>query len=530
MDGCSATGCPPDVTYEREDSTEFMIMERSDKNVGTRVMKGAFLLTGGRLLLRLSSLVSLMVLARLLTPADYGIVSLAISVMGLLQIVSDVRVNQALIGLRKIDQRHLNTAFTLSLARGVILSLLLLLFAGVAADLMKQPLLAPVLRTLAIVPLLDGLRNPSFVMFQRNIDFSREFRRQTIATITSSLFTIAAAFYLRSYWAIVFGTLVLRSIEMSLTYWRVPHRIGFGLTNWREFVGFGGWLTFAGIFDYISITAPQFLLGRHLGANRLGEYTVGRELSTIATRELALPLATAIYPGLSAISHDPDRLRRAYREAQSTILGIALPIGLGSAMLARELILLLAGEKWLQAVPVIEAMAPLMAIGMINSGTDGLALAKGRTRALFNRALVMMLSSYPMFAAGMWLGGFQGLLYAVVVRMIIGISLTTWLGSRIVGDSVLSPIFASWRSIVAGGVMCLVLALLPHAPLHGASAAEVLLQTVPLVLVGALVYVGLHYSLWIAARRPPGFEARMFEFVQMLMAYRQRSKQAKSVS
>ena len=517
------------MTNVRKGFAEFMNMERSDKNVGIRVMKGAFLLTGGRLLLRLSSLVSLMVLARLLTPADYGIVSLAISVMGLLQIVTDVRVNQALIGLKEIDQRHLNTAFTLSLARGAIVSLLLLLFADVIASLTKQPALAPVLRTLAIVPLLDGLRNPSFVMFQRNIDFSREFKRQTIATITSSLLTIAAAIYLRSYWAIVFGTLILRSIEMGLTYWRVPHRIGFGLANWREFVGFGGWLTLAGIFDYISITAPQFLLGRTLGANRLGEYTVGRELSTIATRELAFPLATAIYPGLSAISHDPNRLRRAYREAQSTILGIALPIGLGSAMLARELIFLLAGEKWLQAAPVIETMAPLMAIGMINSGTNALALAKGQTRALFNRSLLMALTSYPMFAAGLWLGGFQGLLYVVGLRTIVAIGVTMRLGSRIVGDDLLSPIYASWRSIVAGAAMCLLLAWLPRADVDGASIGTVLLQTLPLVLVGAFSYVGLHYLLWVAARRPAGFESRVLEFLRMLLAYWQRSKLARSL-
>lgn len=482
------------------------------------MMKAAVLVTGGRFLLRLMSLFSLMILARLLSPEDYGIAALAVTALGLVQVLSDIQIPQGLVAAREVTPAHLNTAFTLALMRAVLIATVVLAGAEYFAHFMNQPALTHVLRVLAVVAIIDGLQNPAFTLFRRNIDFSREVGRQAIATLVSTIVTIVVAYYLRNYWAIVCGAITLRLVVTTLSYWRVPYLPRLGLKEWRLFTGIGVWLSLMNICEYINNSAPQFIISKGIGSSALGGYSVGREISTIATREIALPLMGVIFPGFAAISHDMARLRVAYREVQATIFGLAFPIGLGCAVFAQELVLVLAGAKWFpSAVPVIEVLAPLTALGMINSGTGSLAVARSQSGRLFWRSFLTMAISYPLLLAGLWLGGFQGVIYALAIHMLLTIIVTSWFSSRLAGDRLLSPIIACWRSLVAGAVMCLVLALVKTPIAPSASIREALFHALPLVALGGLTYIGVHILLWIAAGRPRGFEARMFDFGRMAL-------------
>jgi len=490
--------------------------ERPERHIARRMMTAAAWIVGGRLLLRFLSLASLMVLARLLSPDDYGVAAMAMMSIGLLQLVSDIRISQALIGVDEVTPAHLSTAFTLNLLRGLLIAVVLAASAGAVADFMDEPALADPLIALALVALIDGVRNPAFTLYRRSIDFSREVNRQAVATLFSTLVTIAAAFWLRSYWAIVIGTIALRGAEALLTYWRVAYRPRLGLSRWRDFTSFGIWMTLIGLCDYIANTAPKFVIGKALGAAPLGQYTIGREIALIATRDLAYPLMTVIFPGFAALGNDPARLRQAYREVQSTVFGFAWPIGLGTAMLAHDLMLLIAGRQWLHGVPVIQLLAPLLALAMMNAGTESLALAKNESKRLFWRNLINAAASYPLLLAGFWLGGFEGVLYAIAVRSVAWVTLTAWFSARIAGDSAFAPLVACWRSLVAGAAMCLVLALVAEPAADGASFVEALVNVLPYVALGGAVYVAVHLALWFAAGRPAGFEARVMDMVRML--------------
>jgi O-antigen/teichoic acid export membrane protein len=484
---------------------------RTTGNVGNRMMKAAGFVMAGRMMLRLMSLASLMILARLLSPADYGVAALAMIAIGLLQTLSDIRVSQAIVGLEEVTPAHLDTAFTLALIRSLLIAGLLFVGAEHFARFMDEPALTDVLRVLALASLAEGLRNPAFTLYRRNIDFSREVNRQAIATLVSTLVTIGAAVVLRSYWAIVAGTLALRFTETAFTYYRLPYRPRLSLLHWRAFTSFGIWLTLIGISDYVALSAPQFVIGRGLDAARLGLYTIGREISSIATRELADPLKAVIFPGFSAVGNDLGRLRAAYREVQATIFGVTWPVGLGCGMLASQCALILAGPQWLNAAPVIEVLAPTTALLMINSGADSLAVARGRSRAFFGRTLIIALISYPLLLGGLWLGGLMGVVYALGLRNIISVVVTAYFASRLTGDSLLSPIAACWRSLLAGAAMCAALALIERSLSPATTSSGALLQVGPLVVVGASVYAATHALLWLASGKPRGFEARLLE-------------------
>lgn len=492
-----------------------MKFERSDKNVGNRVAKGAAFLAGGRVILRLFSMVNLVVLGRLLGPADYGIASLAIVVIGFTQVLSDVRVNGALISMRNVGPSHIDTGFTMNLIRGVLIAAILFVFAGPIAAYMAEPRLADVLRVIAVILVFDGARNPAFIMYQRNIDFSKEFWRSTAATILGSLAAVTFAILTHSYWAIVAGTIAQRFTEMVLSYWRIPHKLRLTLTDWREFFGFGGWLTLTSIITYFTMNVPQFIIGKYLGSALLGYFTIGRDISQVATRELASPLSRAIFPGLAALAGNTKRLRLAYRKAQATVLGVALPIGVGSALMANELITVLVGEKWLRSSEIVVLLAPVLAFSMISSATDGLAMAKLATRSMFNRTLVVAAVTMPVFVLGLWLGGFMGVVHALIFRILFQTAVNMYFAKTLIGDSFFSPFLASWRSLLAAAAMALVVMLVPAPFTPGQPEFVVLVGMLPRAALGAGVYVLAHVLLWIAAGRPDGFEAKMQEFGDM---------------
>ncbi len=493
-----------------------MQFERSDQNVGNRVMKGAMFLTGARFILRLFSLVNLVVLGRLLSPDDYGIAALALIVISFIQVFSDVRVNAALIAMDDIDDTLLNTGFTMNMMRGTLIAAILFIFAEPIATFMGEPKLELVLQILCVVLVFDGTRNPAFMMYRRNIDFSREFKRNTAATIFGSTAAVITAVLTQSYWAIVAGTLAERFTEMALSYWRVPYTPRLGLRKWRTFFSFGGWLSAAGIVNYLTGIAPRTMIGKYLGTTPLGFYTIGNDLSQLATRELGSPLTEAIYPGLTALAKDNERLGRAYRKAQSIILGVALPIGVGSALMAQELIAILVGVKWLAASQVIVLLAPTFAFTMITSATDSLAMAKFATKGMFIRALVIAAISLPVYGLALWQWGFMGVLWAMVFSYFLQTAVNMYFAKTLLNDIFFAPLVSGWRSLASAAIMTLAVLLVPAPFSPGQPEYQVFFEMMPRVLLGAATYISVHCLLWKLSGKPDGLESKAFEIIGVI--------------
>ena len=505
-----------------------MKFERSDKNVGDRVLKGALFMTGARFVLRLFSLVNLMVLGRLLDPSDYGVASYAIAIIGLTQVFSDIRVNSALISMREVNTTHLDTGFTINLLRGIIVAGLLFAFAEPIAAYAKEPALADVLRVISIVLIFDGLKNPAMLMFRRNIDFSREFKRVALSTVIGSLSAIAVAILTESYWAIVAGTVAGRLTETLFSYWRIPYKPKFGFRESGVFLRFGSWMTIDAILDYMTTSAPTLLLGRYAGAHALGFYTVGKDISQLATRELTGPLTQALFPGLAALAHDTARLRVAYRKAQATVLGIALPIGFGSALLAPELVALIVGQKWLVEAPqVVQVFGPAYAISLVGASTNGLAMAKLALRQMVMRATFMAVIALPMFWYAASEHGASGMIYAMAGYLMLRASVNMLFAKSLLKDSFFAAFLMGWRSLVAVAVMSAVLILMPASSPAGMSEFAILLSVLPRIAVGAIVYVAAHVLLWKLAGSPDGFESKVLEILnKALTRFRRRPSAA----
>jgi PST family polysaccharide transporter len=301
------------------------------------------------------------------------------------------------------------------------------------------------------------------------------------------------------------------------TYIRIPVNIRLSLKEAPTIMRFAGWLTLVDVIDYLSSRTDQFILGAKLGVARLGIYNIGSNLGYTATHELADPLRRALEPGLAIVSQDIDRLRRGYILAQAVTLAFVLPIGIGTAMLAREAIMLLFGHKWLGAYPVVAYLTPVMALQTLAFGVDGVALAAGATRDLFIRTCLTFAVRVPLIVLGVLYDGVPGLIAAVAISGLFGLAYGLALGGKLTATHWWTPLTASWRTILAGAAMATLLWLMPDLNVGTASILTLLGYVAVSGTLAVLVYVLVHAALWLLTGRPDGAERSIGQFAARVL-------------
>ena len=254
---------------------------------------------------RLLGFVALAILARLLLPHDFGIVATAMIFIGLCRTLMNCQFHLALIRLPEVEQSHYDTAFTLTLIWGLVTSAGLFLAAGFLARIMGTPEIAPVLKVMSLALLAEGVQSPVFARFERNIDMRPDVISDWTAKLAQYVVSIGLALLWHSYWALVLGFLAFTFTRIALSYFFARYRPRLSLAHARDFLSFGGWLSGTGLAGYAINFTDVALVATRLGTASVGIYNIAAEMVRMATDYLAMPLGRAIYPGLSAVSHDP---------------------------------------------------------------------------------------------------------------------------------------------------------------------------------------------------------------------------------
>lgn len=491
--------------------------------MGGKVAQGAFVYLAANALTRLIGLASFAVLARILTPADFGLMGLALLVTGFLEAIVNRQFDLGLIRSRDATAAHYDTAFTLSFGWGSIAAIGTFVLAGPVAAAMETPQLADPIRVMALIPLFDGLRNPYFIDNEKRLRFHRAVYLELGARVVGTIASIALALWLRNHWALIAGLVVSAAARTALSYLLDPRRPALGLSEWSRFAGFGGWLTGAGVIEYVNRRADVAIIGGALGLREVGLYRMGVEITGIASRQLARPMKRAVLPGLAAIAADRVRLRQGYFKAQGAILGLALPFTALIVLAASEVLYVLLGPQWSDAALVVAILGPTQALGFLTAAVQALVVVEGDTRRLFMRSLFMLVTTTPLLVAGLWYGGLVGLVAAKAADRVIRAVLTLQMASRLLDIAWWEPFLRSGRSLAACAAMTL--AVVVVAPIGFAdfqdfrTAAELLALK---ALVGGAAYVAAHLGLWIAAGRPEGFETSMLAILRNALAATRR--------
>ncbi len=475
-----------------------------------RFEKGARWIYAYRWLDRLLGLISIVVLARILVPEDFGLVAIAASYMAVLEGLSDFDVNKALIQIRDEDRDLYDCAWTLSLLRGVITSGLMLVIAQFVGD----PRIAEVLWVLALIPLLNGLANPRFVMYERELIYSKLATLTVASKSVAFVVTVAIAVVYQSYWAIVMGMVAGAVASLLLTYLMRPFRPRPTFARVRDILAFSGWMSLATVVTTLAMSTDRIIVGRLVGIAPAGSYHMAQSIAVLPTRELIGPLQRILFPSFSEIAADVARLRAAVRELINIVGSICLPAGFGFALLANDFVPLVLGTEWLEIVPLLWILVPFLAVRAAQSMTLPCVMALGETRLLFRVSVMYALVHLPVFIMGAALYGLTGAIVAVVAAGVFYAYLDSWLLKRTLDLSLGEILRQVRRPLLAAGLMvATVMVLDPLLPLDLFSVEGSWVSLAVKLGAGLLVFPAALYGLWRREGRPPGAERRLLSFV-----------------
>ena len=409
------------------------------------------------------------VLARLLTPADFGLVAMVTAITGLGQAFADLGLSEATIQREDITHEQVSALFWINVAIGLGLMLVMIGLAPVLVWFYGEPRLQTLTSVLSLTFLIGGLRVQHNALLQRQMRFAGIAIRDTVGVAVAVATAIAMAWRGAGYWAVVAYPLTFNSTQVALTWIMVrwlpgpPRRAA----QVRSLVAFGGDVAGSSVVNYLNRSADNLLIGWHWGASPLGLYSRAYNLLLLPVRQLNSPLSTIMVPALSRLQNDPERFARYYLRTINLITWIATPLFGFLFVAAEPVIRLILGKKWLAALPVFEILTITALAQMLFNPTIWLFVAKGRSRGMLKLSFVLT----PIFVGSYIVGLPFGIKGVALSSSLVFVAIFPWIlkyafsGTSLtlqrLGQAILRPI-----SVCLVAVFLSVLALLVIAPQH----------------------------------------------------------------
>ena len=280
-------------------------------------------------------------LCRLLTPAQFGVVSAALVVIGFSAIFSEVGLGPAIVQRPDLQQRHIEAAFTGSILFGFIVGAVVWLAAPLAADFFQIEQVAPVLRVLAWIFPLKGVAVVPESLLQRDLKFRALANRDVVSYgVGYGLVGVVLAWRGLGVWALVGGQLAQAALNTTLLVIARPTTVS-RRVDWsacRELALFGGGFTAARVSNYLAVQGDNLVVGRWLGPAALGIYGRAYQLMAMPAVVFGTILDTVLFPVMAKVQGNPQQLRTAYRRGISLIALVMLPASVVLVILAPELV------------------------------------------------------------------------------------------------------------------------------------------------------------------------------------------------
>lgn len=481
-----------------------------------QLARGVLWLSAAKVAVTVLALCSTFILARLLTPEDFGLVALALTMLEVLAAITELSLASSLIHHERPTEDHFHTAWTMNLIRGGLVGAGFALASPWVADLYHDERLIPVMCWMGLSVFINGGANPKVIVLTRQLVFWQEFVVLVTQKLAGVVASIVVALVFRSHWALVVGLLCTQVAGVVSSYVVVPYRPRFSLIHVRDLLSFSVWLSLGQIVNTLNWRLDHLIIGARMGARALGLYTVGDKLAALATRETIGPIEQALFPGLRAVVHEPERLKRGYLRAQAVIAAAAMPVGMLFALQAEVVVRLVLGEKWLDAVIVVQMLAAVFALQTVASPVRPLAMALGATRLLFMRDLAMFAVRVPIIAAAAWYGGLLMVLQARAITGLATIVLNMTVVRQLAGLSLTAQLRSTERSLVSAVVAGAVVWAAQTPSGAGWSWLHLAGELAAVSTLGVAVYGAMHLVLWSLASRPPGPETELLSLLDKL--------------
>ncbi|CAM3983414.1 lipopolysaccharide biosynthesis protein [Smaragdicoccus niigatensis] len=331
-----------------------------------------------------STLIMTIVLARLLSPADFGLFALALVVINLFDYVKDLGVGAALVQSQSSWRLLAPTGLTLTVVSGIATGAIVAVVAGPISDLIGHEQLAPLIRVLAICIIISAIGAFPAAALRRRIDFRARLIPEFAGAIAKTVLTIALAWQGIGVWSLVYGQLAAVIITTAL-YWRAAAthvEFGYDRQAASALLKFGVPASALSLLAFAIYNVDYLAIGARLGDTDLGLYTLAYRLPELIVLNLCVVISDVLFSALSRIQHDNDEMSAQYLKVLGVVVALTAPIGLGMAAVAPQIIGVLYGSTYAGAAAPLAMLSIFTVIYSISFHTGDVYKAIGRPGVL----------------------------------------------------------------------------------------------------------------------------------------------------
>lgn len=347
-------------------------------------------------------LISLMVLARLLGPKDYGLVGMVTAFTGVLSLFRDFGLSTAAVQRTTVTEEQISTLFWINLLVGTILGLLSVALAPAIAFFYHEPRLLAVTAVMAVGFLFNAAGVQHSALLQRQMRFTAMSVINTVGLIVGTVIAIGGAKAGYGYWALVAMTVTTPLIS-TIGFWLsaawVPGRPR-RQAGIRSMMQFGGTVTLNGLVAYLAYNCEKVFLGRFWGADAIGIYGRAYQLVSMPTDNLNSAVGEVAFSALSRIQNDAKRFRNYFLKGYSLVLALTVPATVACTLFSTDMVLVLLGPRWSEVVPIFRLLAPTILIFALINPLGWLMYSLG----LVGRSLKIALVFAPIMITGYMIG------------------------------------------------------------------------------------------------------------------------------
>lgn len=482
----------------------------------SKALRGIAWKAGSRVFAQVARIAVAVVLARLLTPDDYGLAAMVLAFSSLVLIFSDLALGAALVQRKELSEEDRSTVFWFGAASGVVFTVLGVAASWPVAAFYGEPDVQPLFAALSLSFLVTALGTTQTALLTREMSFRSLELRIMAGTAVGGVVGITVALQGGGAWALIAQQIAHTTVSTVLL-WRFSAwkpRLLFSMASLRAFGTFSANVLGTRLLFYLNRNADNILIGRFLGSAALGAYALAYNVMLIPFSRLAEPVQEVLFPVFARLQDDARRVADAWIRVNRVIGALSIPALLGLMAVATDFVAVVLGGRWADAAPVIQILAWVGLMQSLQRLNSSILEARNRTSWLLGYSVVVLVGSLVAFAVGLhW--GILGVATAYAVSSTLIEPFYTWLTARALGVPVL-PFFRALAGVAQAALVMLVAVVAARHALLGTGLG-------PAARLGLCILVGVAVYVPLCAWRAP-------EVLRDLKGLRRRPPEAPRVT
>jgi len=332
---------------------------------------------------RLLGFFSIIILARLLTPEDFGVMAIIYLALQLTETLTNIGSEQYFIQKNNATKDDLNCAWSSNLIIKLFTSFIFAILTPYIATLFNYQHLTPALLTIACLPFISALSNGQIFHYKKELNYKKFVLVSSVSKFLGSVSAIVMAIVLKDYWALIIGAIIGGASYALLSYLFIKQRTSFALTGWQQQFQFSKWIILKSLVGHVRAKFDSWFAINIQGISGLGGYNLAKDLVLLPSRELLSPMSEVFFTSIAKTENNTFEQKQQINKSITIIYLIGFPIAFGWPLIAETFVDIILGEKWLPYISTISALGLLVVTFSVGNFISHIMTATGHVKQLF---------------------------------------------------------------------------------------------------------------------------------------------------